>query len=201
MEGYFEGVLDIYYAPMTTEETATAPPVYDVPKVLASTIETTITPTYREGELRASNVTKRKVKKIDTYQVKLNLDKIPQAIKAELLGRKVDANGVQIIKGSNNPIKVAIGFANTLDDGSKELWWLYKGEFAEPTQTSKTRGQAVEYQTPTLDGVFVRRADNDDLAAVVETSDDTLDEAVVTGWFTEVYEEDLVIPADPPEGP
>ena len=189
MEGYFDGVLDLYYAPMTTEETPTTAPVYGVPKVLASTIEVTLTPGYREGELRASNVTKRRAKKIDSYALKINADKIPAPIKAELLNRTVDANGVQIIKGSSQPIKVAIGFANTLDDGSKELWWLYKGEFSEPTQTSKTSGKDIEYQTPTLDAVFVRRADNNALAAVVDTAVDTVAGTVETGWFTAVYEE------------
>ena len=33
MEGYFYGILDIYYAPMTTEETSTTAPTYDTPKV------------------------------------------------------------------------------------------------------------------------------------------------------------------------
>ena len=48
MEGYFTGILDLYYAPMTTEDTSSAAPVYDDPKVLAKSIEVTITPTYRE---------------------------------------------------------------------------------------------------------------------------------------------------------
>ena len=48
MEGYFYGILDIYYAPMTTEETSTTAPTYDTPKVLAKSIEVTVTPAYRE---------------------------------------------------------------------------------------------------------------------------------------------------------
>ena len=56
MEGYFYGILDIYYAPMTTEETSTTAPTYDTPKVLAKSIlsrassstEIIIMPTYKE---------------------------------------------------------------------------------------------------------------------------------------------------------
>lgn len=48
MEGYFTGILDLYYATMTTEDTSSAAPIYDTPKVLAKSIEVTITPTYRE---------------------------------------------------------------------------------------------------------------------------------------------------------
>ena len=66
MEGYFYGILDIYYAPMTTEETSTTAPTYDTPKVLAKSIEVTVTPAYREGKMHASNATVRNVKRVDT---------------------------------------------------------------------------------------------------------------------------------------
>ena len=96
---------------MTTEETSTTAPTYDTPKVLAKSIEVTVTPAYREGKMHASNATVRNVKRVDTYTVSLNVDKIPHAVLAKLLGRKEDSNGVQIIKGGNKPPYVAIGFA------------------------------------------------------------------------------------------
>lgn len=188
MEGYFYGILDLYYAMMSKEETSTTPPTYGDPKVLAKSIEVTITPGYREGKLHASNATVRNTKRIDTYTASLHVDKIPHAVLNELLGREVDSNGVQIIKGGNEPPKVAVGFACTLDDGSKELWWLYKGTFSEPTKTAKTDGDAIEYQTPTIEGVFVRRMNDDALAATVDTATESIGTDVESGWFTAVYE-------------
>lgn len=188
-EGYFYGILDLFFAEMTTEETSTAAPTYGKPQVLGKSIEVTLTPGYREGKLHASNATVRNTKKIDTYTVSLHADKIPHAALKVLLGRPVDGNGVQIIKGKNVPPKVAVGFACTLDDGSKELWWLYKGEFSELTKTAKTDGDAIEYQTPTIEGVFVRRMNDDALAAVVDTSSEGIGADVEKNWFTEVYEE------------
>lgn len=189
MEGYFYGVLDLYFAEMTTKDTSTAAPVYGKPEVLAKSIEVTITPGYREGKMHASNATVRNKKRIDTYTVSANLDKIPAAVLSKLLGRKTDSNGVQIIKGGNEPATVAVGFACTLDNGQKELWWLYKGTFSEPTKTAKTDGEAIEYQTPTIEGVFLRRMNDDALAATVETGADGVSETVEATWFTEVYEE------------
>jgi len=185
MEGYFYGILDLHFAEMTTEETSTTAPVYDDPK----SIEVTITPGYREGKLHASNATVRNEKRIDTYTVSANVDKIPPAVLAKLLGRKLDANGVQIIKGDNKPPKVALAFACTLDDGNKELWWLYKGTFSELTKTGKTDGESIEYQTPTIEGVFVRRMSDNALAATVETGSEDVSATVEANWFTEVYEE------------
>ena len=103
--------------------------------------------------------------------------------------RTLHSNGVQIIKGGNKPPYVAIGFACTLDDDSKELWWLYKGTFSEPTKTAKTDADAIEYQTPTIEGVFIRRMNDDALAAVVDTAAEGIGTGVEAGWFTEVYEE------------
>lgn len=200
MEGYFYGVLDVYFAMMTTPDTATSAPMYDDPEVLAKSIEVTITPSYREGKLSASNVTVRNLKRVDTYAVKLNVDKIPHDKMAKIMGRKLDGNGVQLITGSANAPYVAIGFACTLDDGTKECWWMYKGNFAELSKTAKTDGEKLEYQTPTIEGVFVRRQDNDALAAVVDSADDTVPETVFEQWFSEVYEP---MPGEPPapEGP
>lgn len=187
-EGYFYGVLDIYCAMMTTQDNATNPPVFDEPEVLAKSIEVTITPAYREGKLSASNVSVRNLKRVDTYSVKLNVDKIPHQILAKILGRAQDGNGVQLISGSSNAPYVAIGFACTLDDGTKEFWWLYKGTFAELTKTAKTDSEKLEYQTPSVEGVFVRRQDNDVLAAVVDSADKTVPEEVFAEWFDKVYE-------------
>lgn len=192
MEGYFTGILDLYYATMTTEDTSSAAPVYDTPKVLAKSIEVTITPTYREGKLHASNATVRNQKRIDTYTVSLNVDKVPYNVTSEILGRSVDGNGVQIIKGGNTPPNLALGFACTLDDGSKELWWLYKGTFSEITKSASTEADAIEYQTPTIEGTFVRRMNDDALAATVETSAEGIGADVETSWFTTVYEEEPV---------
>ena len=97
MEGYYYGILDVYYAIMKTEDTATAAPTYEAPAVLAKSIEVTITPAYREGKLYASNATVRDKKKIDSYGVKMNVDKIPAAVLNAILGRIKDKNGVQII--------------------------------------------------------------------------------------------------------
>ncbi len=187
-EGYYYGVLDVYYAKMKTDDTTTAAPTYETPEVLAKSIEVAITPNYREGKLYASNATVRDKKKIDSYGVKLNVDKIPSAKQEAILGREKDKNGVQIIKGGNEPLKLAIAFALTLDNGEKELWWLYKGQFAEPSVTGKTDADKFDYQTPTIEGTFIRRVYDDALAAVVETGVTGVGATVATKWFTEVYE-------------
>ena len=187
-EGYFYGILDIYYALMATDDSSAARPTYGSYQVMGKTIEATITPTYKEGNVYASNAATRSEKRVDKYTVSLNLDKIPYAVREALLGRHRDSNGVQIIKGGQVAPYVAIAFALTLDDGSKELWTLYKGKFAEPTQTGHTDSDSMTYQHPTIEGTFVRREFDDSLAAIVATSDQSVPATVAADWFQQVYE-------------
>lgn len=187
-EGYFYGILDIYFATMATDDSSAARPTYSAYQVMGKTIEATITPTYKEGNVYASNVATRSEKRVDKYTVSLNLDKIPYAVREALLGRYKDSNGVQIIKGGQVAPYVAIAFALTLDDGSKELWTLYKGKFAEPTQTGHTDSDSMTYQHPTIEGTFVRREYDDSLAAIVATSDQSVPATVAADWFQQVYE-------------
>ena len=187
-EGYFYGILDIHVALMATADTPTAKPTYGGYEVLGKTIEATITPNYKEGKVYASNVATRNEKRVDSYTVTLNLDKIPYAMREKILGRFKDKNGVQIVKGNQQAPFVAIAFALTLDDGSLELWTLYKGKFSEPTQVGHTDSDSMTYQHPTIEATFIRRENDDALAAIAATADQNVMETVKAGWFTSVYE-------------
>ena len=189
-EGYFYGILDIYVALMSTQDSPSTKPTYGNYQVMGKTIEAQITPNYKEGKVYASNVATRNEKRVDSYTVILNLDKIPYAMREKILGRYKDLNGVQIVKGSQKAPFVAIAFALTLDDGSLELWTLYKGKFSEPTQVGHTDSDNMTYQHPTIEGTFVRREYDDKLAAIAATADADVMETVEAGWFEQVYEEE-----------
>ena len=187
-EGYFYGVLDIYFAVMTGEDSAAAAPTYGAYQVMGKTIQATITPQYKEGKVYASNVATRNERRVDSYQVSLNLDKIPYAVRKVLLGREEDNNHVQVIRGTQIAPNVAIAFALTLDDGSEELWTLYKGKFSEPTQSAQTDADSINYQHPTIEATFLRREWDNALAAVAATADASVPASVRADWFEEVYE-------------
>lgn len=186
--GYYSGILDIYYAPITTPGTATAAPVYGAPAVMGHSMEVTITPRYREGKVHASNVLQRYRKTVDGYDVKVKADQVPAAVRRTLLGRKLDANGVEMCTGDDTAAEVAIGFALTLDDGSKELWWLLRGTFAEADTSAKTQEDSYEYQHPTYTGRFDRRINDNLLYYCVNTTElGEGKEAIASGWFDKVY--------------
>ena len=188
-EGYYYGILDIHYALMNTQDSPAQKPTYGDYEVMGKTIEATITPNYKEGKVFASNAATRNERRVDSYTVSLNLDKIPYAVREKILGRYKDANGVQIVKGGQIAPYVAIAFALTLDDGSLELWTLYKGKFSEPSQTGHTDSDTMTYQHPTIEATFIRREYDDALASIAATADEDVMETVKAGWFDHVYEE------------
>ena len=77
---------------------------------------------------------------------------------------------------------------SNLDDGSLELWTLYKGKFSEPAQTGHTDSDSMTYQHPTIEATFVRREYDNALGAVAAMADEGVMETVETNWFTQVYE-------------
>lgn len=188
-EGYVYGVTDVYYALMTTEDTVASAPAYDTPAVLGKDIGLTITPVYKENKVYASNFATRMEKRVDHYNVSLNIDHVPFDTIQTILGRTTDSKGVQHIVGGNQAPYLALIFALTLDNNQKELYVLYKGKLSEPTINGATDGETTSYQHPTLEGYFIRRMNDDKLAAMVESGKAGVDATVVTTWFGSVYEE------------
>ena len=187
MNGVFTGVLDVYYAEMTTAETASSAPVYGNPAILGKAIEVTITPTTNEGQLSASNKRVKWTKKITGYEISMNTDNVDPAVLAKVLGRTSTTAKVQYVNSSQVIPYIALGFAATYDDGTKELWWVYKCQCSEITRDMKTEeGDNVEYNTPTLEAVAMPLLNNGNLAAVCDTNVVTT-ASIASGWFSAVF--------------
>ncbi len=190
MVGEFTGVLDVYVAKRKTADATEAAPTYDTPRVLGMSIEVTITPTWREGELNASNAIVRRKKKLDRYTVKMNMANVKPEDKNYVIGHQVDENGVEILGGEDmEDVEVALGLCRTKDNGAKELWWLYRATFSETDVSGKTETSgSIEYQTPSLEAVCLRRIHDGKLGVVVDTDDKNVPASVASSWFSSVYE-------------
>lgn len=186
--GYYTGVLDMYYAKMTNDESASVAATYGTPAVLAKSINVTITPRYREGSRYASNARVRNVHRLDGYDVSFAADQVLPAVRRDVLGRTADSKGVEILDGDSDAPYLAIGFAITMDNGEKELWWLYKGKFNEVEVNADTEGEGIEYKDVNLSGSFDRRIKDNRIGAVLSTDAEDADATTVSGWFTAVYE-------------
>ena len=102
-------------------------------------------------------------------------------------GRTSTTAKVQYVNSSQVIPYIALGFAATYDDGTKELWWVYKCQCSEITRDMKTEeGDNVEYNTPTLEAVAMPLLNNGNLAAVCDTNVVTT-ASIASGWFSAVF--------------
>lgn len=80
------------------------------------------------------------------------------SIQAKLLGHKIiDDNGVEVLRKSAGDAApcYGVGYVKTkVVNGEKhfEATWLYKVQFQEISESTNTRGQSIEWQTPTITG-------------------------------------------------
>lgn len=80
------------------------------------------------------------------------------SIQGKLLGHQtVIDNGVEVLRKcvGDTPPFYGIGYAKTkIVNGEKyyEATWLYKVQFQEPSESANTKGQNIEWQTPTISG-------------------------------------------------
>lgn len=187
--GYYEGVLDVYVALITTPGNATTKPVYGTPEVMGHSMEVKVTPRYREGKVFASNMTQRYRKEIDGYDVSVKVDQLMAGVRNKLIGVTTDTHGVGGSTGADRAPECAIGFALPMDNGEQELWWLVRGKFSDFGVDTKTEEEGIEYQHPTMEGRFDRRLPDDRVSYVLNTADlPEADAALAEKWFTKVYD-------------
>lgn len=102
-------------------------------------------------------------------------------VQAKMLGHRiVTINGAEVLRksGGDEAPYLGFGYYKTKQiNGEKfcEATWLYKTQFQEPSESANTKGQTIEWQTPTITGniMLVEGMDRDtwEDTAIFPTSD------------------------------
>lgn len=82
--------------------------------------------------------------------------KIPIEDKQKLLGWET-VEGLTATGSNDNPPYVAVIFAKTYEDGSREYVGLPKGMFTRPNITGQTKGEGVEFSSEEIVAQFMDR--------------------------------------------
>ena len=150
---------------------------------------------YIEGKLPADDRTYDSAKEFNDGTIQMGLADIASAMAAKLLGSKVDSNGVLIdsTEDDANAPFVAVGFKAKRSSGKYEFDWLYRVKFSKPNETYQTKGDSINFSTPTIEGTIYARnkpltnGDHAWRAKCVE-GETAVAAAAVSGWFESVYE-------------
>lgn len=185
------GLDKLYYAKIT--ESDTGEETYGIPQSLAKAIKAELSIELVEAVLYADDGAAEVIKDFKQGKLTLGVDDIGLAAAQDLTGATTDDNGVLVSASENSGSPVAIGFRALRPNGTYRYFWLYKVKFGFPATNLETKGDSITFQTPSIEGLVMRRNKLDGLgkhpwkAEVVEGGTGVLP-SVVEGWYQQVYE-------------
>ncbi len=185
------GLDKLYYAPIT--ESTKEEETYGTPVQLAKAISAGLSVELAEATLYADDGVARVIKEFNTGTLSLGVEDIGVTVAAELTGATVDQNGVLVSTSEDDGKPVAIGFRAKKANGAYRYFWLYRVKFAVPETNLETKGESINFQTPTIEGTVMRRNKLDAKGkhpwkAEVNEDDAAVLAATISSWYTTVYE-------------
>ena len=193
MSGVLIGLSDLHYTKIvdgaTTAQTAFASPI----KKLAKAIEAKVSPKTSNVVLYADDGAAESASSEGETEIELTIDKLVNGVYADILGKTINADGVVEDSLGDVAPNIALAFRSKKSNGKYRYFWYYKGAFQLPEETYKTKGESIEYNTPSVKGVFVhsdvvKNSKGEGLKRVFVDEDDTnVNPSVIANWFTSVY--------------
>ena len=144
------GFDQLYYAPIT--EDASGDETYGTPALLAKAISCDLSVELAEAILYADDAAAEVIKAFKEGKLSLGIDDIGVDKAKVLTGATVDSNGVLISSGEDIGAPVAIGFRAMKANGKYRYFWLYRVQFGVPATNLQTKGDSINFQTPTIEG-------------------------------------------------
>lgn len=179
MRGVQIGLTDVHYAILTADTPAAA--TYQTPVRIFGAITANINPNASSETLFADDGPMAVASTLGQIELELVASELPLDVQAVLLGHGAPVNGEIFRKAGDIPPWVALGFRALKSNGKYRFMWLLKGKFMVPEQPHETLGDAITFQTATINGFFVRRERD---AAYQRIGDEDLVGFSSTGWFT-----------------
>ena len=188
------GLDSLFYAKITEDTEGNE--TYDTPKILAKAMTAELTIDPAEATLFADDGVCEVVKEFKSGTLTLGIDDIGAAVAGDLIGVKVDNNGVLVSSVEDSAEPVAVGFRAKKANGKYRYFWLYRVKFGIPGTSLQTKGDSITFSTPTIEGTVMRRnkedaGGNHPWKIEVTEGETGVTPATISGWFSEVYEPDF----------
>lgn len=165
------GVEKAYYA-ILKEDGVT--PKYGTVHYLPGLREISVAAKEEQATIYAENRLYDSENALGEIEVTLDFASIDTADYAALFGKKIAKKGGIIESSSDQPPYIVLMVEKTLSGGVKEYLTLFKGKLAIPEDKAKTKEGKTEYQTMSLNGIFMP-LDNGMWKHSVKTTDEGFD--------------------------
>jgi phi13 family phage major tail protein len=175
------GLRDVHYA-LLIEDPVTGTPSYETPVKVIGAITANINPNSSTATLFYDDGPGDTAATMGEITLELNLADIPLDIQAVWLGHEY-VGGILKRKGGDTPPWLAIGFRSLKSNGAYRYMWLNKGKFSIPEEDYATKGDSVEFATPTITGSFVKRDNDDEWERTTDEDAPGFNPSYVATWF------------------
>lgn len=175
------GLRDVHYA-LLVSDPITGTPVYDAPVKIIGAITANINPNASSGTLFYDDGPSDTAATMGEISLELNLADIPLEVQAVWLGHEY-IGGILKRKGSDTPPWLAIGFRTLKSNGAYRYMWLNKGKFSIPEEEYQTKGDSIEFATPTITGAFVKRDNDDEWERTSDEDAPGFNPSYISTWF------------------
>lgn len=180
------GLKDLYFFPITKDdETGTT---YEQGIRIGKAIQANVQPQYNTADLRADDGVAETAESRGVTTVTVQTDDISKEAQAVIFGKKINEDGVLLDSEDDRPPYGALAFRSEKANGKYRYVVLYKGKFTLPEANYETKQETPAFQTPTIEGRFIRRNSDNLHGAQVDEDDESVDQSVIDGWFTKPYE-------------
>ncbi len=185
------GLDKLYYAKITEDENGLE--IYGSPIPLAKAMTAELSVELAEATLYADDGAAEVVKEFQSGTLSLGIADIGARVAEDLTGAVIDGNKVLISTSEDNGGCVAVGFRAKKSNGKYRYFWLYRVKFGIPATNLTTKGESIEFSTPTIEGTVMRRNKPDILGkhpwkAEVNEDDTGVPTTVISEWYKAVYE-------------
>lgn len=180
------GLRDIYFFPIEKDDEAGT--TYDEPVRIGKAMTANVQPQYNTAELRADDGVAETAESRGVTNVGVQTDDISKEAQAVILGKKVNSDGVLMDSDDDKPPYGALAFRSEKANGAYRYVVLYKGKFTPPESNYETKQETPAFQTPTINGRFLRRNSDGLHGAQVDEDDKDIDQSIIDDWFNAPYE-------------
>lgn len=154
---------------------------------IAEAIEGSVKPKTDKAEMYADDGLSETATSFAGMDIEFDIkDMYKQAIH-DLLGHRIDANGVIVKNSDDTAPYVAVGFRNKKSNGAYRYTWLYKVMFALPETKYKTLGEKIDFQSAKITAIGSRLKFDRNYEATVDSDDESLGAKVIEDWFAAPY--------------
>lgn len=176
------GLSNFHVAKLITDPSggvATYESMVHIPEIM----EMGIKPNNNEASLYADNQSVDTANTTAEYELTIGLAGLPLEYKGLLLGHAVEGGILTANKEDTAPF-FGVAFETMKSNGKKRFVKFTKVKFSEPEETAKTKGQNVEFNTPSLTGKAIYRLSDGDAYLQGDEESADFDSTKAENWFT-----------------